>query len=79
MISYDILHSRYTYKGQKWKLRFQGSGVHTPVLHKLDVCISFMERKNGKVEDRLKKKINAGTKSHIETEIVARSWDLRFT
>ena len=50
-----------------------------PVLHKLDVCISFMERKNEKVEDRLKKKINAGTKSHIETEIVARSWDLRFT
>ena len=64
-------------KNENWGFKVVVS-TH-PVLHKLDVCISFMKRKNGKVEDRVKKKINAGTKSHIETEIVARSWDLRFT
>ena len=64
-------------KSENWGFKVVVS-TH-PVLHKLDVCISFMEWKNGKVEDRLEKKINAGTNSHIETEIIARSCDLRFT
>ena len=44
------------------------------VLHKLNVCIYFMEKKEWESRGQIKEKeINAGTKSHIEQKIIARS------